>query len=254
MNKRKLYLINILTCILLLGMGMLMITPFVIALLKTHGGWTEVLLWSPDFLRSYLNTLLVTTIVTVFNIVFSITTAYFFVRTKFRGKNFLYFLCIVLLLLPYQATMLPEYMLVDSTVGLNNLIGVIIPGVFTPFSVIILTQMLRAVPKELFEAYHMESKSEVKGLYYIAVPCVKNGIICCGVLIFSQTWNMIDRPQSLITLESNQLLQQYIHNLDFGAPLFVAITITAIVPLLLFFLAEESLRKIIITDKSNLFY
>lgn len=245
-TKEKLFeIINILIVVLVLSGAFF---PFGYALIRSRGGWSELFLWSPLFLRTYFNNLLSSIIITVVNLSLSIPAAYYFRRMRFKHKNLLYFAYIVMLIIPYQAMMLPEYILSKELGMIDTLIAVIIPSAATPLSVIIITQLFRTIPEEQIEAFRLESNSELKSLLYIAIPHARKGIVCCAVIVFSQAWNMIERPRTLLTGESILLLQQYISDMPAGAAMFAAVIVVAIIPLILFIYAEENLRQFVISD------
>ena len=221
--------------------------PLVYAVCKSLGGWQELLLWSPGFTRAYFNTFLSAAAVTVLNIVIAVPSAYFFRVSKAKFKNIIYALYIVLLLLPYQATMLPEYMLAQRMGTYDTLWSVIIPSAFAPLSVIILAQMFRAVPEEVLEAYRLESSSLFGEIVYMAIPNAGNGIVCCAVLTFAGAWNMLERPMNLINKEGYMLMQQYISTMK-APEMFAATAVSALPLLLLFVFAEEGLRGLIVED------
>lgn len=221
--------------------------PFVYALFASIGGWKTLILWSPEFLAAYFNTFLCTILITAANILVSVPCAYFFRINRSRMKNVLYALYIVLLLLPYQASMLPEYILADAAGLTDSLLSVIIPSAFAPLSVIILAQSFRSIPEDALEAFRLESSSLFRELVYIGLPCAKSGLICCGVLVFAGAWNMMERPICLLSDQRLMLLQQYIGSAE-GSVSFAAVIISVLAPFLLFLFSEEKLRSLIIAE------
>ena len=221
--------------------------PFVYALFASVGGWKTLILWSPEFLGAYFNTFLCAVLITAANILVSVPCAYFFRANRSRMKNMLYALYIVLLLLPYQASMLPEYILADAAGLTDSLLSVIIPSAFAPLSVIILAQTFRSIPEDALEAFRLESSSLVREIVYIGLPCAKSGLICCGVLIFTGAWNMLERPMCLLSGQRLMLLQQYIGSAE-GAVSFAAVIVSALAPFLLFLFSEEKLRSLVIAE------
>ena len=97
------------------------------------------------------------------------------------------------------------------------------------------------------EAFRLESSSLVKEIIYIGLPCAKSGLICCGVLIFTGAWNMLERPMCLLSGHRLMLLQQYIGSAE-GAVSFAAVIVSALAPFLLFLFSEEKLRSLVIAD------
>ena len=124
-----------------------------------------------------------------------------------------------MLLLPYQATMLPEYIF-SQRINLNDsLLSVIIFSIFDPLTFIILIQLFRRVSQEQIDAFRLENSSLLKELWYVAIPAIKEGIACCILLAFVRNWNSFDRPICLLSDSATELLQQHISNCVVFLPL-----------------------------------
>ena len=118
-----------------------------------------------------------------------------------------------MLIIPYQAMMLPEYILSKELGMIDTLIAVIIPSAATPLSVIIITQLFRTIPEEQIEAFRLESNSELKSLLYIAIPHARKGIVCCAVIIFSQAFfnfNVIQMKYQVLIITSYNLYYNFL--------------------------------------------
>jgi multiple sugar transport system permease protein len=95
-------------------------------------------------------------------------------------------------------TLLPQY-IVSRQLGLYDMLyAMILPGVFTPFSVFLLTQVTKSIPNEYLEAARLDTSNIFTVLLRVIVPIIRPGIICAGVLVFTEQWNMVAEPTILL--------------------------------------------------------
>lgn len=125
-----------------------------------------------------------------------------FAKTEFRGKKPLFFLFILLMLMPAQATLLPNYISLDRLHLLDTQWALILPAVFAPFGVFLMAQVFRSIPTELTEAARLDGAGTLQALWLVLVPAAKNGVITLILLSFIDAWNMVEQP--IVLLKSPQ--------------------------------------------------
>ena len=114
--------------------------------------------------------------------------AYEFAHFRFPGRDFLYVICLLGLMLPLATIIIPAQRLVVAIGWLNTVQGMVVPTSASAFALFFLTEYMRAVPKELFEAARIDGASHF-GIYWrIALPVVRNGLLTVGILIFIMSW------------------------------------------------------------------
>lgn len=163
---------------------------------KMRAGFSQyrsILLETPVYLDMYWNSVLLTMTVVVGSIVISLLGAYAFTMLKFRGKELLYFCYIVVMLLPLQVTMMPNYMIACLLHMENSWFAVILPAVWNPFGVFLLRQQMRKVPPECIEAARMDGAGQLQIFCYIFLPMVRSGIMALGMLVVIEYWNIVDQ-------------------------------------------------------------
>jgi multiple sugar transport system permease protein len=115
-------------------------------------------------------------------------------RFHFRGRRLLFTLYIVLMLMPFQVTMVTSY-LVNSRLGIMNTIwAVVLPGIFSTFPVFIMARGFDMVPEALLESAALDGAGPLQTFFRIGVPLGKPGILAAMVLSFLEAWNAIEQP------------------------------------------------------------
>lgn len=114
--------------------------------------YITVLFKSPDYLLKFWNSVILVVPIVVLQVGVASITAYGFTRWRGKVRSFLFFFYVILMLMPYQVTLVPNY-LVSQWLGiLNTRWAIIFPGMFAPFSVFLLTKFMRRIPASLIEA------------------------------------------------------------------------------------------------------
>lgn len=163
----------------------------------------ETLIEKYDYISMFWNSVKIALIIAIGSLIFAFPQAYIFAKIPFRFSNAIFFTYIIVMLMPFQVTLLPNYILLKGLNLLNTHWALILPAIFSPFGVFLLTQFMRYVPNDVVESYRLESNSVI-GLYTkIIAPMAKPGIIALLVLTFAESWNMVEQP--LIFLKDEYL-------------------------------------------------
>ncbi len=126
-------------------------------------------------------------------ILLAIPISFLFAKFKFRFREGLFFVYIVVLMMPFQAVMLPGYIMFRDMQLLNTPIALILPIVFSPIAVFLLRQFMKEIPDELLDSARLETNSAVKMLRYIVLPQVKPAVVTLFIILFCESWNMVEQ-------------------------------------------------------------
>lgn len=200
MKKKKIFS-RVLFFLLLLA-GIVFLIPVVLTVIgsflleqKVSGyGYKELFFNCFPFYRMFWNSVLYAVSVTVGSVLISVPAAYAFKFAKFPGKNVLYVVYIILMMMPLQVMLLPNYIGLRDMKLLNTPLAIILPLLFSPLSVVILHQYLRECDVQMVEAARLETKSCLQVIWHCIVPQIKVCIFAVALLVFAETWNLVEQP------------------------------------------------------------
>ncbi|WP_205127143.1 carbohydrate ABC transporter permease [Paenibacillus ginsengarvi] len=153
------------------------------------------------------NTLLMAIAQSVSQLLTGLLAAYAFARWTFRGSKLLYLLFALTWLVPFQVTMIPNYVLISEWNWRNSLAGLIVPNLASAFAVMTLSQSFHAFPKALIEAARLDGASNWSILWRIVVPNMRAPISSLGILLFISSWNEYFWPLLLTNKLQNSVIQ-----------------------------------------------
>ena len=208
--------------------------------------YRAVLITSSDYLVKFWNSVRLTLPITLFQMLVAVLTSYGFARYPSKLKGIIFFAYIILMIMPYQVTLVPNF-LVAKRFGLQNTrSATILPAIFSPFSIYLLTKVMRRIPVSYIEAAKLDGANELQILMKIYAPLCKNALIAIGLLIFIDYWNMVEQPLILMSSDEAKAMQPLsvflaqINTQDIG--LAFAVGVVYMIPsLLLFLYFEDSL-------------
>lgn len=155
--------------------------------------YREILTKTPVYLRMFWNSVFLTVTIVAGSVVVSLLGAYGFTALSFKGKKFLFYLYIVVMLLPLQVTMMPNYLVADFFGIEDSYLAVILPSVFAPFGVFLLYQQMKLLPKDCMEAARIDGAGNWQIFKSMILPLVKPGIAALIMLLVIENWNLIDQ-------------------------------------------------------------
>ncbi len=153
----------------------------------------QAFLRRPQFLKLFWNSILITVPVVAIQTLVSSFAAFAFTKFRFPMRDALFFIFIILLILPSWVTMVPNYMMIQRLSLLDTLWSLILPSAFTAFGVCLLRQYMRYIPDETIEAARLDGASAIGILFKIVLPQVKGGIAALMILSFIDSWNMVEQ-------------------------------------------------------------
>lgn len=207
----------------------------------TFSQYENVLLKNPQYLLKFWNAVILTVPIVVFQIFVALFAAYGFARFEGKIRSLIFFTYVILMLMPYQVTLVPNY-LVSSWLGLlDTRLAIILPGVFSPFAVFILTKFMRRIPTASIEAAKLDGAGEMQIFTQICVPMSKSIIYSVAILIFIDYWNMVEQPLILLSNTDLHPLSVFLSQINAGdaALAFAVATVYMVIPLLVFLYSED---------------
>ena len=205
--------------------------------------YLTILFKSPDYLLKFWNSVILVVPIVLLQLLVASVAAYGFTRWRGRVRDAIFFAYVILMLMPYQVTLVPNY-LVSSWLGiLNTRWAIILPGSFAPFSVFLLTKFMRRIPRSLIEAAKLDGAGEWTIFSRICIPQCRSALYSVAILVFMDNWNMVEQPIILLPDTSKQPLSVFLSTINAGEVglAFAVATIYMIPSLLLFLHGEEAL-------------
>lgn len=211
----------------------------------TLSAYKEVLFYQVSFLILLLNSVKITVPVVFFNIILSMITAYGFCIWKFKYKELVFFIYVIVMLLPLQAVIVPNYIVADKLNIKDSYLAIILPGIFAPFGTFLLRQSLNVMPLEYFEAAEMDGANKLYIFFHIVLPQMKSGIAALSMLIFIEYWNIVEQAVIFIKDYYREPLSVYLSRISSGkiGIVFAASCIYMILPIYFLLIGQDNLEK-----------
>ncbi|MBS5574626.1 MAG: carbohydrate ABC transporter permease [Firmicutes bacterium] len=200
-----------------------------------------VLLKSPDFLYKFWNSVILVAPIVLAQLMVASVAAYGFTRWRGKVRDTIFFAYVILMLMPYQVTLVPNYLVSDYLGLLNTRWAIILPGAFAPFSVFLLTKSMRRIPVSLIESAKLDGAGEWHIFWNICLPQCRSALYSIAILVFIDYWNMVEQPLILLPDASQQPLSVYLSQINAGEiGIAFAAAVVYMVPGLLMFLHGEA--------------
>ena len=165
-----------------------------------------ILIEDPTYLQLFVNSAMYAGAILLGQAFVIPMTAYALSRFRFHGRDALFFLVLVLMLLPFQVTMAPSVMTLRALGLLNTRWAVILPMIFSPFYLFLLRQFMIGIPNELLEAGQMDGAGTFRCYVNVMIPVCRPIIGAAAALSFADSWNMVEQPLVYLTQQSMQPL------------------------------------------------
>ena len=200
-----------------------------------------VLLKSPDLLYKFWNSVILVAPIVLAQLAVASVAAYGFTRWRGKIRDTIFFAYVILMLMPYQVTLVPNYLVSDFLGLLNTRWAIILPGAFAPFSVFLLTKSMRRIPASLIESAKLDGAGEWHIFWNICLPQCRSALYSIAILVFIDYWNMVEQPLILLPDASQQPLSVYLSQINAGEiGIAFAAAVIYMVPGLLMFLHGEA--------------
>ena len=159
----------------------------------------EILIRDNSILKMFVNSAMYTVGILLGQAVVVPAMAYALSRFNFKGRDVIFFGIIMLMLLPFQVTMVPNVLTLKRLGLLNTVWAVIMPMWFSPFYIFLIRQFMVGLPNELLEAAQMDGAGTVRCYYHIVLPVCRPVIGAAIALSFADCWNLVEQPMTYLS-------------------------------------------------------
>ena len=195
---------------------------------------------SPAYLIKFWNSVILVAPIVLFQVAIAAVAAYSFTRWRGKVRSLIFFFYVILMLMPYQVTLVPNYLVAEKLGTLNTRWAIILPGIFAPFSVFLLTKFMRRIPYALIESAKIDGAGEWQIFTRICLPQCRSALFSIAILVFIDYWNMVEQPIVLLSDAEKQPLSVYLSSINAGEiGLAFAMAVVYMIPSLLIFLKGE---------------
>ena len=159
----------------------------------------KILIVDTSVLRMFAMSVFYTVMILLGQAVFVPMLAYALSRFQFKGRNIVFMAILLLMLLPYQVTMVPNVLTLRRMGLMNTVWAVILPLWFAPFYVFLLRQFMASLPNELFEAAQVDGAGTIRCYFHVALPVCRPAIGAALALSFADCWNLVEQPMTYLS-------------------------------------------------------
>lgn len=223
------------------GVQRIFIEPFYI----NFNQYETILLKTPKFLLLFWNTFSIVVPIVLFQTLIGMFAAYGFSKMKFKGSEVLFFSYIIIMLMPFQVTIVPNYIVLNKLNMIDHYSALILPGIFSTFSVFFLKQFMEGIDDVFIEEAKIEGAREWQIILKLIMPMCKPIIVSVMVLLFIDYWSMTEQPITFLTSLEKYPLSVYLATIseeNIGIA-FACSVIYMILPILLVLRAENDLTE-----------
>lgn len=205
--------------------------------------YITVLLKSPEYLLKFWNSVILVVPIVVFQLLVAALASYSFARYDSKFRGLIFFVYVILMLMPYQVTLVPNYLVAQWLNTLDTYWAIWLPGIFSPFAVYLLTKFMKRIPYSVIEAAQIDGAGEWQIFCKICMPLCKGAICSAAILVFIDYWNMVEQPLILLSDEEKHPLSVFLSKINSGEVglAFAVATIYMVPSLLVFLYGEEYL-------------
>lgn len=197
------------------------------------------------FYPMFWNSVIYAVVITIAQLAVIIPCAFGFSQAQFKGKGALFVFYIVLMMMPLQVTILPNYIGLRDMGLIDTPFAIILPAIFSPFGVVVMHQYMKSIDGSIIEAMRLETNSVIRIMLTAVVPQLRVCIFAVVLFVFADCWNMVEQPMLFLKTDSLKTLSVFITNAQNyeGNVLFPAAVMFLVPVLLLYLFFNENLEK-----------
>lgn len=216
--------------------------------LRSGGGFSlsqfeDILLGTKEYFVWFWNSFKYTLAILVLGIPVSVLAAYGFSQYRFRGKDALFFLYMLLMLLPFQATAVSQYLTARTLGIVDTPWAVILPCAYGSFGTFLLTQFMRGIDGEILEAARIDGAGSLRILLRVVLPLCRPAVASLFILQLISCWSMVDQPLLFMRSEELLPLSLRLNGASFGQSAFAAGVVYAVLPALAYLYCQDALER-----------
>ena len=160
--------------------------------------------------RSFLNSLFVSSMITFGVLVFGSMVGYALSRLEFRGRNLIFYVIIFTMTLPFQITLIPQYIVMVKLSWVDSYLALIVPYLMNALSIIMFRQYFKSIPQDLIDAARIDGCGEFRIIFRILWPNSVPALVTIGIITFMASWNEVLWPIIVIRDESMMTMPQLV--------------------------------------------
>ncbi|MBU0559251.1 MAG: carbohydrate ABC transporter permease [Bacteroidetes bacterium] len=160
--------------------------------------------------KAFLNSLIVSSCVTAGVLIFGSMVGYALSRMEFKGRNAIFYLIIFTMTLPFQITLIPQYIIIVELGWVDTFYALIIPYLMNSLSIIMFRQYFKSIPQDLIDAARIDGCGELRILFRILWPNAIPALVTIGIITFMASWNEVLWPLIVIRDESLMTMPQLV--------------------------------------------
>lgn len=216
----------------------------------TFDHYGRILFQTPQFFVVFWNSVKIVALILAGQLLIAVPAAWAFAVYPFRFRKLLFTFYIVLMLMPFQVTMLSSYLVLDHLSLMNTHKAIILPAVFSTFPVFLIYRGFCGLPRGLIEAARIDGAGEWTIFRCLGLPLASGGILSAAVLGFLEYWGMIEQPLAFLEDQALWPLSLYLPeiSLDQAGYSFVASVITLIPAVFVFLSGRDYLEQGIVAS------
>lgn len=206
----------------------------------TFSQYIRLLFGSPLYLNLFWNSVALTLPVIIGQLLISVPAAYAFEFSKNKYKEILFVAYIIVMLLPLQVTLVPNFIVADFLNIRESYLAIILPGIFNPFGTFLIRQFLKGLPQEYVESMKVDGAGHLRIIASLIVPVMKPAIVAVLILTFVEYWNLVDQAIVFIRDASAIPLSVFLSRLSLERPdVIFAASVFYMLPAVLIFLSGQ---------------
>jgi len=160
--------------------------------------------------RAFFNSIFVATMVTTGVLVLCSMVGYALSRLRFAGRNLIFYIIIFTMTLPFQITLIPNYILMVKLGWIDSFLALIIPYLINGFAIIMFRQAFQTIPQDLIDAARIDGCGEMRIIFQILWPNIIPALVTIGIITFMATWNEVLWPLIVIRDENLMTMPQLV--------------------------------------------
>lgn len=209
-----------------------------------------LLLDTPEFYRVFWNSMIQTAPSVLGQVVVGAPAAWALSQYRFKGKSILMWLYLVLMTLPFQVTMAPSYIVLNTLKLVDTHLAIVLPAVFSAFPVFIMTKFFGKIPSAILEAARIDGASEARLFFSIGLPMGLPGVLSAALLGYVECWNAVEQPVTFLKTISMYPLSIFLPEttVENAGVSFVCALVTLIPAALVFLYGQSYLEQGIIAS------
>lgn len=212
-----------------------------IPMYPTLRSYVEILLDSPQFFVMFWNSVRLTLGILVGQLLVGVPAAWGFARFHFPGKKMLFFIYVGLMMMPFQVTMLSNYLVLDRMKLMDTHLSILLPAVFSTFPVFIMYRFFASIPEAIIESAKLDGAGHLQIFAQLGIPLGSGGIVSAMVLGFLEYWNLVEQPLTFLKKKTLWPLSLFLPGIGLEqAGMAFAASVIALIPALFVFLCGQN--------------